>query len=78
MSSRRRRDDWIDDDEYPDDKDIDDFGEDSPVDTHRRTMGRVGKLRDPFWTRKRIILALIALILLLSFALAEILPLLNR
>jgi len=78
MSSRRRRDDWIDDDEYPDDKDIDDFGEDSPIDYDRRTMGRVGKLRDPFWTRNRIILALIALILLLSFALAEILPLLNR
>ncbi len=78
MSSRRRRDDWIDDDEYPDDKDIDDFGEDSPIDYDRLTMGRVGKLRDPFWTRNRIILALIALILLLSFALAEILPLLNR
>ena len=74
----KRRADWIDDDEYPDDRDVEDFGEDSPVDYDRRTMGRVGNMRQPFWTRTRIFIALILAILITGFILAEVVPLFRR
>ena len=71
----KRRADWIDEDEYPDDRDVENFGEDSPVDYDRRTMGRVGNMRQPFWTRTRIFIALILAILIAGFILAEVVPL---
>ena len=74
----KRRADWIDEDEYPDDRDVEDFGEESPVDYDRRTMGRVGNLRQPFWTRTRIFIVVILAILILSFIFAEVAPLLRR
>ena len=70
--------DWIDDDEYPDDRDVEDFGEDSPVDYDRRTMGRVGNMRQPFWTRTRIFIVIVLTILIASFVLAEVVPLFRR
>jgi hypothetical protein len=73
-----RRDDWIDDDEYPDDRDIEQFGEYSPPDYDPLTIGRAHNIRTSFWTRTRIVIAVIVLILLVSFAAAEILPLLSR
>ncbi len=73
-----RRDNWIDDDEYPDDSDIDRFGEYSPTDYDPLTIGRVGRQRGPFWTRTRIILAVIVVTLLVSLLIPEILFLLNR
>ena len=74
----KRSADWIDEDEYPDDRDVEDFGEESPVDYDRRTMGRVGNLRQPFWTRTRIFIAVILAILILSFIFAEVAPLLRH
>jgi len=73
-----RRDDWIDDDEYPDDSDVERFGEYSPTDYDPLTMGRIGRTRGPFWTRTRIILAIVVLLLLLALLIPEILPLFNR
>lgn len=74
----KRRADWIDEDEYPDDRDVEDFGEDSPVDYDRRTIGRVGNMRQPFWTRTRIFIVIILAIMVFSFILAEVVPLLRR
>jgi hypothetical protein len=73
----RRRDDWLDDDEYPDDRDIEDFGEDSPVDYHPLTMGYVGGKRPRFWTSGRILIALVIAIVLAALLLPMILPLLR-
>jgi hypothetical protein len=74
----KRRADWIDEDEYPDDRDVEDFGEESPVDYDRRTMGRVGNMRQPFWTRTRIFIVILLAILILSFIFAEVVPLFRR
>jgi uncharacterized membrane protein YkvA (DUF1232 family) len=70
--------DWIDEDEYPDDNDIERFGEYSPTDYDPLTIGRAGRKHEPFWTRTRIILAIIVFVLLLSFAVSDILPLFSR
>jgi hypothetical protein len=74
----KRRADWIDEDEYPDDRDVEDFGEDSPVDYDRRTMGRVGNMRQPFWTRTRILIVIVIAVLIASFIFAEVVPLFRR
>ncbi|MBA3872142.1 MAG: hypothetical protein ABI970_05985 [Chloroflexota bacterium] len=74
----KRRADWIDEDEYPADRDVEDFGEESPVDYDRRTLGRVGDMRQPFWTRTRIFIVIILAILILSFIFAEVVPLFQR
>lgn len=74
----KRRDDWIDEDEYPDDRDVEDFGAESPVDYDRRTIGRVGNMRQPFWTRTRVFIVIILAILIFSFIFAEVAPLLRR
>ena len=78
MGSRKRRDDWLDDDEYPDERDVEDFGDGSPSDYDRLTLGRVGRMRPRFWTPTRMVVAIVAFILLLTFLLAELAPLLNR
>jgi hypothetical protein len=69
-----RYEDWIDDDEYPDDRDVDDFGDDSPIDRDRLTIGFIPKVTAPFWTRTRIIIAVIAIILVLAFILEDLSP----
>lgn len=74
----KRRDDWIDEDEYPDERDVDDLGEDSPVDYDRLTMGRIGNVRQPFWTRTRIFIALFLLITLFGIIVSAVAPLLRR
>jgi hypothetical protein len=74
----KRSADWIDEDEYPDDRDVEDFGEESPVDCDRRTMGRVGNMRQPFWTRTRIFIVIILAILVISFIFAFVIPLFQR
>ncbi|MEZ4669596.1 MAG: hypothetical protein R3E39_16955 [Anaerolineae bacterium] len=74
----KRRDDWLDENEYPDDRDVDELGDDSPVDYDRLTMGRIGSMRQPFWTRGRIIMAVFVLIILFSLLAAVIAPLLRR
>ncbi|MBZ0289336.1 MAG: hypothetical protein K8I30_17075 [Anaerolineae bacterium] len=46
--TRRNRDGWLDDDEYPDDRDVDDFGDESPGDYDPLTIGRVPTIRPSF------------------------------
>lgn len=74
----KRRDNWLDEDEYPDERDTAALGEDSPTDYDRSTVGRVGGMRQPYWTKTRIFLAAAAALILFSLLLAEIGPLLSR
>ncbi|MBK8027079.1 MAG: hypothetical protein IPK19_38260 [Chloroflexi bacterium] len=67
-----RRDDWIDDDEYPDDDDVEAFGEDSPLDDDRLTIGYVGDRRPQFWTLGRVILLLIVLTIVAALVLPSV------
>lgn len=76
MTFRNRRDDWLDNDEYPDDDDIEAFGDDSPRDYDPLTIGRLPRAQTPFWTRGRIIIALVALLLLLALLIEDLFPLL--
>ncbi|MDZ4770150.1 MAG: hypothetical protein SGJ24_13555 [Chloroflexota bacterium] len=71
-----RRDDWIDEDEYPDDADVEQFGESSPPDNDPLTIGTVGSIRPPFWTRGRIALLVIGLIIVAALVLPALAPLL--
>lgn len=73
----QRRDDWIDEDEYPDDRDVADFGDDSPSDYDRRTIGRIPGSRARFWTRGRILLLVVALLVVAALVLPNLLPLLR-
>lgn len=68
-----RRDNWIDEDEYPDDKDIDAFGDYSEYDDDPRTIGYVGHQREGFWTKGRIFLLIIVAILVISMVLPPLL-----
>jgi hypothetical protein len=74
---RKRLDNWIDEDEYPDDKDVEDFGDESPVDYHPRTMGYLGGKRSGFWTTGRIILLVIVLVIVAAMLLPLLAPLLR-
>ncbi len=75
--SRNRFDDWIDDDEYPDDKDVEAFGDDSPADYDPRTIGYVGERRPGFWTRQKIILLVIVLMIVAAIFLPQVIGLLR-
>ncbi len=77
MPTRNRRDDWLNQDEYPDDRDIDDLGDDSPYDNDPPSIGRVPGLHPPFWTRTRILVALLLGLMLLVFILPRLLSLLS-
>lgn len=72
----KRLDNWIDEDEYPDDRDVDDFGDDSPVDYDPRTIGYLGD-RPSFWTRRRILLLIVVALILLALLLPAILAVLS-
>ena len=73
MSPRKRLDDWIDEDEYPDDHDVEDFGDSSPTDYDPRTIGYFGKRRPSVWTPRRIILLVVGLLIVTAL----ILPLIS-
>jgi hypothetical protein len=73
----KRRDDWIDDDEYPDERDVEQFGDDSPTDYDPLTIGRVPGVNPPFWTRGKFILLVIVLLVVAALLLPSILPLLR-
>lgn len=77
MSPRSRLDNWIDDDEYPDDRDIEDFGEDSPPDNHPLTIGYVPGLRPRFWTPGKVILLVFMLLIVAALLLPQVAPLLR-
>lgn len=74
---RNRLDDWIDEDEYPDDKDVEDFGDESPVDYHPRTIGYLGRKRPGFWTTRRIVLLVIGLLIVAALLLPQLSALLR-
>ena len=69
-----RDDDWINDNEYPDDKDIEQFGDDSIPDDDPLTIGYVGDTRPSFWTTRRVVLLVVILIIISAL----LLPLLLR
>ncbi len=68
-------DDWIDDDEYPSDADIERFGYDSPPDYDPLTIGYYHGSRPRFWTWRRIVLLVVVLIILAAFLLPSLLRL---
>jgi hypothetical protein len=73
-----RNDDWMDDDEEPSARDVAEFGYSSPYDDDPLTIGTIpGLKRRGFWTKTRVIMAVIALILVASFLLADLAPLLR-
>jgi hypothetical protein len=55
---------WLDENDYPDEKDIDEFGEDAPPDFEPQTIGFVGNWRPPFWTPRRLVFLIIGGILI--------------
>ncbi len=74
----KRSDDWLDEEEYPDDRDVEDFGDESAVDYDRRTVGRVGNIRQPYWSKTRLLIVLVIALILFSLIIAELMPLLQR
>lgn len=64
-------DDWIDDNEYPNDADIEKFGDDSPPDYDPLTIGYLDD-SPPFWTTGRIV-AVVLLLVLIAAVLTQIL-----
>ncbi len=73
----KRRDDWIDDDEFPDERDTVDFGDDSPTDDDRRTLGYIPGVNTRFWTPGKIILAVVGLLILAALLLPSVVSMLR-
>jgi hypothetical protein len=66
---------WLDSNEYPDEKDIEAFGDDSPVDYDPLTIGYLGGSRPKFWTTKRVAVLIVVLILISALLLPPLLRL---
>jgi len=66
---------WLDDNEYPDEKDIEEFGEDSPIDYDPLTIGYLGDSRPSFWTSKRVVILIVVIILIGALLLPPLLRL---
>lgn len=60
----RDEDVWFNENEYPDEEDIAEFGDDAPVDYDPLTIGYLGDARPRFWTTGRIGLLIVVLLLL--------------
>ncbi len=56
-------DDLLDESEYPSDRDIERFGDDSPPDDDPLTIGYVAGVNDGFWTGRRLMLVIGGLLL---------------
>jgi len=67
---------WLDDKDYPDQHDIDKFGDDSPYDDDPLTIGYIGEPRPSFWNAKRIGLAVIILLMVGALVVPSLLRLL--
>jgi hypothetical protein len=80
MSKKTRNDIWINSDEFPDDRDVERFGDDSPYDNDPLTIGYVGRgpYRRRFWTGKRLVIAVVMLILLAAMLGPSLIGLLFR
>jgi hypothetical protein len=76
----RRDDDWIDEDEYPNERDMRDFGDDGRADYDPLTIGYIKGVNTGIksWSRRRIIIAVCALILLIILLVPIIAQLTNR
>lgn len=61
------------DKDYPDAHDIEKFGHDSPADYDPLTIGYVGDYRPPFWTIKRIVFLIVALLIVVALVLPALL-----
>ena len=66
---------WLNNNEYPDQKDIDEFGYDSPPDYDPLTIGYIGDSHPRFWTPKRIGILIVALILIGALVIPSLLRL---
>lgn len=66
--------DWLDENEFPSDEDIAEFGDNAPPDDDPLTIGYVEGYHQPFWTVRRIISLMIVLIIVAAL----VLPLLLR
>lgn len=78
VSTLSQYDDWIREDEYPDEADIDAFGDDSPPDGHPLTIGYVGDYNRNYWSGRQIFMLIMGLILIGILVLPFILQLLSR
>lgn len=52
------KDDWLTENDYPDDDDIEAFGYDSEPDYSPLTIGYIGDERPSFWTANRVALVI--------------------
>ena len=66
---------WLDSNEYPDEKDIEAFGDESPVDYDPLTIGYLGDSRPKFWTTRRLVVLIVVLILISALVLPSLLHL---
>lgn len=66
---------FLDDKDYPDAEDIEEFGYDSPPDYSPLTIGYIDDERPPFWTSKKIIILIVATIIIAAFVLPALLRL---
>ena len=66
----RDEDVWFNENEYPDDEDIAEFGDDAPMDYDPLTIGYLGDARPRFWTAGRIALLIVVLFLLSALLLS--------
>ncbi len=66
-------DDWIDEDEYPDDHDIKTLGDDAPFDNDPLTIGYLRNKRRRFWTTGRILLLILSIVIVASLLLPTLL-----
>jgi hypothetical protein len=55
---------WLDENDYPDEKDMDEFGDDVPPDFEPQTIGFVGNWRPRFWTPRRLVILIVGGILI--------------
>lgn len=65
MPYKRHDDDWLDEEDYPSERDIEELGDYSPSDNDPLTIGYVGdqNRRRGFWTKRRLYLLAVALLI---------------
>ncbi|MEM9953849.1 MAG: hypothetical protein AAF846_19725 [Chloroflexota bacterium] len=59
----RHHDVWLEDKDYPDEKDIEEFGYDSPPDYDPLTIGYIGDNRPPLWSTRRVVFLIFTLLI---------------
>ncbi len=80
MRPSNRHDEFLSENEFPTERDVEKFGDESPWDNDALTIGMVGKRKKSkrgFWTRQRIMMALIMLVIIAAIVLPLLVPLLR-